>query len=128
MTNQNTNVLSSNKISNNIFSNNSINLSQEDISQIQISSNILKNINLSEVQSFSTILRSYKSEQNRNVLNAQEIQNTQNIFNKFDKNFKISNISKSLPATFKFFLAPNEFLLILILYSIYLDIKIPYLV
>jgi hypothetical protein len=91
MTNQNTNVLSSNKISNNIFSNKSINLSQEDISQIQISSNILKNINLSEVKSFSTILRSYKSEQNRNVLDTPGIQNTQNIFNKFDKNFKISN-------------------------------------
>lgn len=88
MTNQNTNVLSSNKISNNIFSSNSINLSQEEINQIQNSSNILKNINLSEVKSFSTILRSYKSEEIQNILNAPEIRNSQNIFN---KNFKISN-------------------------------------
>jgi len=93
MTNQNTNVLSSNKISNNIFSSNLTNLSQEEINQIQNTSNILKNINLSEVKSFSTILRSYKSEEIKNILNIPDIKNTQNIFN---KNFKISNSNVSI--------------------------------
>ena len=92
MTNQSTNVLSSNKISNNIFSSNSINLSQQEIDQIQNSSNILKNINLSEVQTLSTVLRSYKSEEIRNVLNSPEIKNIQNIF----KDFKTSNSNMSV--------------------------------
>ena len=96
LTNQNLTVLSSNRVSNNLFSSNSVNLSQYEIDQIQNSSNILKNINLSEVKNFSTILRSYKSEEIKNILNVPGIKNTQNILNKLDKNFKISNNNVSV--------------------------------
>ena len=67
-------------------------MSQLEIDQIQNSSNILKNINLSEVQTLSTVLRSYKSEEIRNVLNSPEIKNIQNIF----KDFKTSNSNMSV--------------------------------
>lgn len=96
LTNQNLTVLSSNRVSNNLFSSNSVNLSQYEIDQIQNSSNILKNINLSEVKNFSTILRSYKSEEIKNILNVPGIKNIQNIVNKLDKNFKISNNNVSV--------------------------------